>query len=179
MSIRVESARYLQSEGDVAVTVKLSEGASNESVVFIVKVRFFEKLGIAIGEIDEETLDALAEEAGIHAAFKRGVNILQYTSLSKKALTYRLIEKGISKGDAERAVERLEFLRYLNERKSAMRAAQIAAKKGWGAARIMREIKAKGFDDGSCRQVRQCLDNVSFERHAVEVLQKRYGGLPG
>ena len=178
MSIVVESVRYIHSEGDVAVTVKLAQGKSNESAVFVVRIKFFEEQGIGVGEIDDETLEALAEESGIHSAFKRGLHILQYTSLSKKALEYRLLEKGVSKYDAERAVERLEFLRYLNERKSAMRAAQIASRKGWGYARIMREIRAKGFDDAACRQVEMCLEHVSFERHAAELLQKRFGGVP-
>ena len=178
MRVQIESARYIQAEGDVAVTARLSSGQSAERVVFIVPVRFYEQSGISVGELDEERFEALAAEAGVHGAFKRGLKILQNTSLSRRALAHRLTEKGVSKQDAELAVERLEFYRYLNERNNAMRIAQLSLKKGWGRMRILADLRQKGYDTTACRRVELCLDHVDFERYAVKVLQKRFGGLP-
>ena len=178
MNIRIESMKRLSGWGDVSVTVKEGSGRSSEALVFVVSGRFFEDARLEIGEIDEEMLEALATEAGVHAAFKRGINILRYTSLSKKALAQRLREKGIAAADAAAAVERLETFRYIQEKNSAVRVAQLAEKKGWGAARILREVKAKGYDEHACSFVRSCLKQVSFERHAAEVLQKKFGGYP-
>ena len=178
MHVQIESARYIQAEGDVSVTARLSNGQSGESFVFIVPIKFYEKSGISVGELDEERFEALAAEAGVHAAFKRGLRILQHTSLSRRALAHRLVERGVSKQDAAGAVERLEFYRYLNERTNALRVAQLSLKKGWGRMRILADLRQKGYDASSCRRVEICLEHVCFERYAVKVLQKRFGGLP-
>lgn len=176
--IEVESARYIGSEGDVSVTVRLSSGKSGENFVFVVPVRFYEKSGLAVGEIDEERFEALATEAGIHAAFKRGLRILQYTSLSKRALAQRLVEKGVSKQDASGAVKRLEYLRYINERNSAMRLVQMSLKKGWGRTRILAELRRKGYDASTCRYAEILLRTTNFERRAARVILDRFGGVP-
>ena len=63
MSIEVESARYIGSEGDVSITVRLSNGKSGESFVFLVPVRFYKSSGIVPGELDEERFEELAAEA--------------------------------------------------------------------------------------------------------------------
>lgn len=178
MSIKVESARYIGSEGDVSVTVRLSDGKHGERVVFIVPVRFYEQSGIAVGELDEERLEALAAEAGVHAAFKRGMRTLEVSSISRRALARRLVEKGVSKQDAEGAVERLERFGFIDERKNAMRVAQLSLKKGWGRMRILADLRQKGYDASACRRVEICLDRVDFERYAVKVLERRFGGLP-
>ena len=178
MHIQVESVRYIGSEGDVSVTARLSNGKSGETFVFVVPVRFYEKSGIAVGELDEERFEELATEAGIHAAFKRGLRILQYTSLSKRALAQRLVEKGVSKQDAAGAVERLEFLRYLNERNNAMRLVQLSLKKGWGRTRILADLRQKGYDASTCRYAEICLRHANFERRAARVILKRFGGVP-
>lgn len=178
MRVEVESARYIGSEGDVSVTTRLSNGKSGERFVFVVPVRFYEKSGIAVGEIDEERFEALATEAGIHAAFKRGMRTLEVSSLSRRALARRLIEKGVSLQDAEAAVARLERFGFIDERKNALRVAQLALKKGWGRMRILADLRQKGYDASACRRVELCLDRVDFERYAVKVLEKRFGGLP-
>ena len=178
MSIEVESARYIGSEGDVSITVRLSNGKSGESFVFLVPVRFYKSSGIAPGELDEERFEELAAEAGVHAAFKRGLRILQYTSLSKRALAQRLVEKGVSKQDAAGAVERLEYYRYFNERKNAMRLVQLSLNKGWGRARIMADLRQKGYDASTCRYAEILLRHANFERRAARVILKRFGGVP-
>ena len=176
--IEVESARYIGSEGDVSVTVRLSSGSSGETFVFVVPIRFYEKSGIAVGEIDEERFESLATEAGIHGAFKRGLRILGYTSLSKRALAHRLVEKGVSKQDAAGAVERLEFYRYFNERKNAMRLVQLSLKKGWGRTRILADLRRKGYDASTCRYAEILLRPANFERRAARVIFDRFGGVP-
>lgn len=178
MDIRIESTKRLSEWGDVSVTVKQGDGRSAEALVFVVSDRFFKENKIGTGAIDEETLEALATEAGVHAAFKRGINILRYTSLSKKALAQRLREKGIAASDASAAVERLEFYRYIQEKNNALRVAQLAEKRGWGAARILREVRAKGYDSTACSLVESCLKHVDFESHAAAVIERRFGGYP-
>ena len=178
MQIQVESARYIRSEGEVAITARLSNGKSGETFVLVVPVRFYEQSGIGVGELSEERFEALAEEAGVHAAFKRGVRILEIASHSKRALLRKLIEKGISKQDAEKAAQRLERFGYLNERKIALRIAQLSLKKGWGRMRILADLRQKGYDNSACRAVEICLDRVNFERRAARVILKRFGGVP-
>lgn len=178
MRIEVESARYISSEGDVSVAVRLSNGTNGERLVFVVPVRFYEKSGIAVGELDEERFEALAAEAGVHSAFKRGMRTLEVSSLSRRALARRLVERGVSKQDADAAVARLERFGYIDERKAALRVAQLSLKKGWGRMRILADLRQKGYEPSACRRVELCLDRVDFERYAVQVLQKRFGGLP-
>lgn len=178
MPIQVESVRYIGSEGDVSVTARLSNGKSAESFVFVVPVRFYEKSGIAVGEIDEEQFEALATEAGIHAAFKRGIRTLGVSSLSRRALFRRLVEKGVSKSDAEAAVSRLERFGFIDERKNAMRVAQLSLKKGWGQARILADLRQKGYDSSTCRYAEMLLKRANFERRAARVILKRFGGVP-
>ena len=178
MRIEVESARYISSEGDVSVAVRLSNGTNGERLVFVVPVRFYEKSGIAVGELDEERFEALAAEAGVYSAFKRGMRTLEVSSLSRRALARRLVERGVSKQDADAAVARLERFGYIDERKAALRVAQLSLKKGWGRMRILADLRQKGYEPSACRRVELCLDRVDFERYAVQVLQKRFGGLP-
>ena len=178
MMVEVESARYISSEGDVSVTVRLSSGNQGERIVFVVPIRFYEQSGIAVGALDEERFEALAAEAGVHAAFRRGIRTLAVSSLSRRALLRRLVEKGVSKQDAEGAVARLERFGFIDERKNAMRVAQLSLKKGWGRMRILADLRQKGYDASACRRVEMCLDRVDFERYAVKVLERRFGGLP-
>ena len=66
-------------------------------------------------EIDEEELTALNDAVGFRRAFNTGMNLLSYRAHGKKELVNKLVAKKHDRASAEKAVERLEELKLIND----------------------------------------------------------------
>ena len=97
-------------------------------------------------ELEEEELQRIRQSNAKASAKARAVRIISATSVSKKELERRLIQKGEAPELATEAVQWLSDLNLLDDRQTARQLAQSAARKGYGKARIRQILYQKGVD---------------------------------
>lgn len=125
-------------------------------------------------ELDENELAALESAVSFRRAFNTGMNLLSYRSHGKKELVNKLVSKKHDRVAAEKAVERLEELKLINDADFAqMYAKHLSDKKGYSERRIMQELLLKGIDRQTAENAVLTLDKNACER-IIELLKKKY-----
>lgn len=94
-------------------------------------------------ELTDEDLAKLRTSAGEMSAKMRAVRIVSASGVSKKDLQRRLVQKGEDPGQAKAAVEWMEELQLLDDRKTAEQIVQRCAAKGYGLARAKQALYEK------------------------------------
>jgi len=103
-----------------------------------------EDFGLFAGrELSVEEFRKLKENAGATSAKMRAVRILATTGVSKKDLEQRLIRKGETPDHARNAVEWMEDLSLIDDRKTAEQIVQRCIGKGYGMARAKQALYEK------------------------------------
>lgn len=126
-------------------------------------------------EIDEEELAALESAVSFRRAFNTGMNLLSYRAHGKKELINKLVAKKHDRLSAEKAVERLEELKLINDLDYAgMLARHLYERKGFSEKRIMQELLLKGIDRETAESALETLDKNPHAR-IIELLEKKYG----
>ena len=114
------------------VKIMLSDGTVVKTNSYVLA-----DLGLYSGlELNEEMLRALRDAAGLASAKNRAVRIMSASGVSKKELERRLTQKGERPSDAKAAVQWLEDLELIDDRRTAEQIVRSAAAKGYGKARI-------------------------------------------
>ena len=125
-------------------------------------------------EIDENELAALEGAVSFRRAFNAGLNLLSYRSHGKKELVNKLVAKKHGRESAEKAVERLEELKLINDADYAeMMVRHLSEKKGYSEKRIMQELLLKGIDRETAEIAVSSLDKNPHMR-IIELLEKKY-----
>lgn len=100
--------------------------------------------GLYIGmEIPEAAFASLKESNAEASAKERALRIISATSVSKKELEYRLVQKGESEENAKEAVAWLDGLKLLDDAQTARQIVRNGAGRGYGAARIRQMLYEK------------------------------------
>ena len=94
-------------------------------------------------ELTEESFAALKDAAGKMSAKMRAVRIVAASSVSKKDLQRRLIQKGEAPDDAKQAVAWMENLELLDDEKTAAQFVYRCAEKGYGLVRVKQVLYEK------------------------------------
>ncbi len=94
-------------------------------------------------ELDESQLEALQTAAGQMSAKMRAVRIVSASSVSKKDLEQRLIQKGEKPAQAKEAVAWMADLDLLDDRKTAEQVVSRCISKGYGMARAKQALYEK------------------------------------
>jgi SOS response regulatory protein OraA/RecX len=94
-------------------------------------------------EVTEEEILALAEAAGKASAKDRAVRILTATNISREKLRRRLQEKGEDAVASEEAVQWLEDLNLIDDRRTGWQLVQSALNRGYGEYRIRQILREK------------------------------------
>lgn len=94
-------------------------------------------------ELTAEEMEKLQESAGMMSAKMRAVRVLASTGVSKKDLEQRLIHKGEDPAHARKAVEWMEDLSLIDDRKTAEQIVQRCIGKGYGLARAKQALYEK------------------------------------
>lgn len=103
-----------------------------------------EDFGLYAGkELSDDELTALKENAGKVSARMRAVRIVSATSVSKKDLESRLIQKGENPGQAKQAVAWLEDLNLVDDRRTAESVVYSCIAKGYGLQRAKQALFEK------------------------------------
>ena len=142
-------------------------------------------------EMDRNEYENLIAAAGEMSAKMRAVRIVSASSVSKKDLEQRLIQKGEDPADAKNAVKWMSDLDLLDDRKTAEQIVQRCAAKGYGIHRAKQALYEKripkqywdealdGFpdqDDAILSFLRTRLDDTSDAKQvhkAIEALIRR------
>ena len=97
-------------------------------------------------ELDEAQMKSLKEAASEMSAKMRAVRIVSASSVSKKDLEHRLLQKGEDPQYAKKAVSWMEDLDLLDDRKTAEQIVSRCISKGYGLARAKQALYEKRID---------------------------------
>ncbi len=116
---------------------------SNGSVLRLYR-QTVEDFGLYAGkEMTEEEWNALYTAAGEMSAKMRAVRIVAASSVSRKDLKHRLIQKGEDPAQAETAVKWMEQLDLVDDRKTAEQIVSRCISKGYGLSRTKQVLYEK------------------------------------
>ena len=103
-----------------------------------------EDFGLYAGlEMDEEQLEKLSTAAGQMSAKMRAVRILSASSVSKRDLERRLLQKGEDPKQAKEAVQWMADLDLVDDAKTAEQIVSNCIRKGYGLARAKQALYEK------------------------------------
>lgn len=131
----IESTRSPQGK----LRVRFDDGSS-----LMVLPSAMAELGLYQGmELPDGAMESLKDICAKASARERAVRIIAASTVSKRELTNRLIQKGERQEDAEQAIRWLEELKLLDDAKAAEQIVRSGAAKGYGAARIRQMLFEK------------------------------------
>ena len=103
-----------------------------------------EDFGLYTGlELTEEQFASLQKAAGQMSAKMRAVRIVSASSVSKKDLEHRLVQKGEDPEQAREAVQWMEDLHLVNDRNTAEQIVHSCISKGYGLQRAKQALYEK------------------------------------
>lgn len=120
-------------------TVKFSDG----TVMRLYRQTIQDFMLFSGAELSEETMEDLRTAAGAMSAKMRAVRIVSMSSLSKRDLEQRLIQKGEDPNQAKNAVKWMSDLDLLDDRKTAQQIVNRCIGKGYGLARAKQALFEK------------------------------------
>ena len=94
-------------------------------------------------ELSDDEMKALRKSAGEMSAKMRAVRIVSASSVSKRDLEYRLVQKGEDPGQAKQAVEWMSDLNLLDDAKTAEQIVDRCIRKGYGRSRAKQALYEK------------------------------------
>lgn len=114
--------------------------------VFSVNAHIFASQLLRDGDdVTEEQLNTLKTDSEFADAYDKGLTLLEYGDNSSSGL-YRKLTQKFSKEASKAAVEKIKEQGFVNDTEYAKRLAQsIQNRKGYGRARIMQELYARGI----------------------------------
>lgn len=125
-------------------------------------------------ELPEAALNSLKESNAAASAKERAVRIVSATSISKKELEKRLIQKGEKEEDAKQAVMWLEDLKLLDDKQVAQQIVRNGLSRGYGASRIRQMLYEKRIPKELWEEA---LSDLPPQDDAIDAfLQRRFRG---
>ena len=122
-------------------------------------------------ELDKDEMDKLKEAAGTMSAKMRAVRIVSASSVSKKDLERRLIQKGEDPQQAKNAVRWMADLDLVDDQKTAQQIVARCISKGYGLARAKQALYEKRIPKEYWQDALE--DYPDQEEHIVAFLQTR------
>lgn len=124
--------------------------------------------------LSQEDWESLQKTAGEISAKERAVRIISASTVSQRELESRLRQKGESGENAQAAVEWLQELKLLDDRKAAQQVVQSGISRGYGAARIRQMLYEKRIPKVYWEEA---LAHIPPQDDAIdEFLQRRFRG---
>ena len=103
-----------------------------------------EDFGLYSGrELTDEEMKTLRKAAGEMSAKMRAVRIVSASSVSKRDLEYRLVQKGEDPKQAKQAVEWMSDLNLLDDARTAEQIVDRCVRKGYGLSRAKQALYEK------------------------------------
>ncbi len=162
----------------VTIKVLVSNPSGREDAEFTVMNVHADKLGLEIGEIDEELIPELEYYADVARAYSSACSSFAFSPSSLRSLSKKLIQKGFERDVVSDAIEALRGKGAINESELAIRRAQLLSEKLWGRSKILLKLHEDGFDGGAISCAMSALDDVDFASNCAELIRKRFGAIP-
>jgi len=141
------------------------------------------RLGLVEGlELDERGREALATAAEREEAYDAAVRLLAVRGRASQEIVMRLRRKGMEKDAVAHAVGRLESEGLVNDATFAREYARSKMSRGYGRARILAELSAKGVSRGDAELAVAEADEgdeATGRARLVALARKRAGQLRG
>ena len=124
-------------------------------------------------ELSDDDMEALRQHAGQVSAKMRAVRIVSATSVSKRDLEHRLVQKGEDPDQAREAVAWMSELNLLDDEQLAMQVVSRCISKGYGLARAKQALYEKQvprqYWDGALADYPDQIDKIeSFLRSRLD-----------
>ena len=147
---------------------------------YILTLRDVKELKLKQGdELDDEMLEIIEQKDENLRCLKKLLGTVSRTNLSKRRLMYKY-KNDFSADAIEFAIQKLESVGYINDGEYAKRQAQLLSKKFLGKARIVSELRAKGFEN---EDIEAAVEEIEPDGDGnidsmLILLQKRYRAKP-
>lgn len=103
--------------------------------------------------LDETEVVSLRSEGGLHDAKQAALSLLARRAFSEAEMRSRLMSRGHPESVADRVVDRLRELGYLDDaRFAASYSSGRFRSKGYGPRRILQDLRRRGVSDAVARQ---------------------------
>ena len=162
-------------ENEIAVSIEMRAADRSEKRRLVIPSETYIDLRLEKGECSRDLYDTLEREAGIYAAYKRGLYILGYGSCSEKMLISKLIAKGLDRETSRIAAERVRERGFLSEESNARREAEKCASKLWGESRIRAHLSSRGYGSEAINDALYFLEDsgVDFEQNCLKLVESK------
>lgn len=166
--------------GEIIVTFDLRDGDKRCASRFLISDGVYTELSLSVGLSTKYTYDAVEREAKIYAAYKKALNLLSFSSSSRRALQLKLMKHGYEAEISLLVLERLEANGLLRENDFAIREGERCLEKLWGERRIHAHLKEKGYSDEAVSGVFFAFEDmdVDFYENCLILLKKKHSHLP-
>ena len=124
-------------------------------------------------ELTDEELKKLRTAAGLMSAKMRAVRIVAASSVSKKDLEQRLVQKGETPEDAKTAVAWMADMELVDDRNTAQQVVSRCISRGYGLQRAKQALYEKRIPKEYWEEA--LADYPDQTDHIVEFLQSRLG----
>ena len=164
MNIRIEDIRAVGDGAEAELSIEISNGEETQRIKGKVSAAMLSDLALPASVRSPIVLTrARCEEIlrcmKLHAAVKKGIDLLSYAKNTPRALQNKLKTKGYPADIAEQAVCFLVEKGYIRESDdAALFAENLAVRKRYGKNRIQKEMFAKGFSGDVIRETLDVLD---------------------
>lgn len=176
MTVFITSIGAVNAGEEIRITAEIRGDADQiQRESFIISSRKYLLMGIEKGECTEEIYEAVAREAELWSAVKRGLAILNYGACSEKALRIKLVAKGFDKEIAAEAAFEISSMGVMDAERDALREAQKCLDKLWGKRRIASELFSKGYSSEAVAFAMGELDRsgVDYSENCLRLMQQR------
>lgn len=151
------------------VTVSFSDGTE-----VLLDSDFAAEKGIQVGFCaDCETVKSLYEESENRRAFSRGCYYLADSDYSERGMAEKLKKAGFSEEASGFAVEKIKSLGYIDDRKYALRLAEIMTERNLSEREIIYKLGLKGIDRKTAIDTLEGLDYDESEK-IVRLIESKY-----
>lgn len=178
MKIEIVGCLLVNGGKEVELTVETGEVYKMNTYRFTLSREAWERFALPEGEIDRDTLKALAYEDEKYRATKKAFDILAYGRNSARTLALKLRHRNFSPKIADEVVALLISAGYICEDSDAVREAELCVGKHWGMRRILMHLHQKGYDGAAISAVKEYLAEVDFAEVCAELIRKEFGTLP-
>ena len=180
MKISVYRIQAADGGAEAEISIEISNGMESQHIKGKVSAAMLSALSLPAAlkapiALERERCEEILRSMKLHAAIKKGMDLLGYAKNTARSLQNKLIMKGYSADIAEEAVNFLVEKGYIRESDDAMLFAEnLAVRKRYGKNRIKKEMFAKGFPQDIINETLS-----SLEADFAEICAERIGSMGG
>ena len=156
------------------LSLGISEG--EEISRYVLDSTFVTRMGLSLGEIDGDEYSQIRERDLYIRGKRKALSLLAFADNSKRRLLVKLLRFGLDRSTAERIVDEMASLGYINEDDQISRLVErLANGQLIGPKKIIARLVAKGYRPDAVRHAMRALTEsgeVDFSENKRILLEK-------